>query len=61
MKGSANGSRALVELFDHAFHLLAQTGVVQVLVPFHEDLILSVEESTQTITLSLPEGILDLD
>ena len=33
----------------------------QVLVPFHEDLILSVEESTQTITLSLPEGILDLD
>ncbi|MBO5596835.1 MAG: hypothetical protein J5917_08725 [Bacteroidales bacterium] len=33
----------------------------QVLVPFHEDLILSVEESTQTVTLSLPEGILDLD
>lgn len=33
----------------------------QVLLPFHEDLILSMEESTQTITMSIPEGILDLD
>jgi 16S rRNA processing protein RimM len=33
----------------------------QVLLPFHEDLILSMEESTQTITMSIPEGILDLE
>ena len=32
----------------------------QVLLPFHEDLILSMEESTQTITMSIPEGILEL-
>ena len=32
----------------------------QVLLPFHEDLILSMEESTQTITMSTPEGILEL-
>ena len=33
----------------------------QVLLPFHEDLILSMEESTQTITMSIPEGILELE
>ena len=33
----------------------------QVLLPFHEDLILSIEESSQTLTLSIPEGILDLE
>lgn len=33
----------------------------QILIPFHEDLILSMEESTQTITMSIPEGILDLE
>ncbi len=33
----------------------------EVLIPFHEDLILSMEESTQTITMSIPEGILDLE
>ena len=33
----------------------------QVLLPFHEDLILSMEESSQTLTLSIPEGILDLE
>ena len=32
----------------------------QVLLPFHEDLILSMEESSQTLTLSIPEGILEL-
>ncbi len=32
----------------------------QVLLPFHEDLILSMEESSQTLTLSIPEGVLEL-
>ena len=32
----------------------------QVLLPFHEDLILSIEESSQTLTLSIPEGVLEL-
>ena len=33
----------------------------EVLIPFHEDFIVSMEESTQTITMSIPEGILDLE
>ena len=32
----------------------------QVLLPFHKDLILSMEESSQTLTLSIPEGVLEL-
>ena len=32
----------------------------QVLLPFHEDLILSMDESSQTLTLSIPEGVLEL-
>ena len=32
----------------------------EVLIPFHEDFIVSMEESTQTITMSIPEGILEL-
>ena len=30
----------------------------QVLVPFHEDLVLSVDKKTGTLTLSIPEGLL---
>ena len=33
----------------------------EVLLPFHEDLVVSVDESAQTLTLSIPEGILDLE
>ena len=33
----------------------------EVLIPFHEDLVISVDESAQTLTLSIPEGILDLE
>lgn len=32
----------------------------QVLLPFHEDLIVSVNDASLTLTLQLPEGILDL-
>ena len=32
----------------------------QVLLPFHEDIIVSVNEASLTLTLQLPEGILDL-
>ena len=31
----------------------------EVLLPFHEDLVVSVDESAQTLTLSIPEGILE--
>lgn len=33
----------------------------QILIPFHEELIVSVDESSQTITMTVPEGILDLE
>ena len=32
----------------------------EVLLPFHEDLVLAVDESKQTLSLTIPEGILDL-
>ena len=35
-------------------------GGEEVLIPFHEDLVVSMDESAQTLTLSIPEGILDL-
>jgi len=36
-------------------------GGEQILIPFHEELIVSVDESSQTITMTIPEGILDLE
>ena len=36
-------------------------GGEEVLIPFHEELVISLEESTQTITMSIPEGILELE
>ena len=35
-------------------------GGEEVLIPFHEELVISLDESSQTLTLSIPEGILDL-
>ncbi len=32
----------------------------EVLIPFHEELVISLDESSQTLTLSIPEGILEL-
>ena len=32
----------------------------EVLLPFHEDLVVEVDEKTGTLTLSIPDGILDL-
>ena len=32
----------------------------EVLLPFHEDLVLAVDDSKQTLSLTIPEGILDL-
>ena len=32
----------------------------EVLLPFHEDLVLAVDNSKQTLSLTIPEGILDL-
>ena len=32
----------------------------QVLLPFHEDLLVSVDQATRTLTLTIPEGLLDL-
>ena len=35
-------------------------GGEEVLIPFHEELVISLDESSQTLTLSIPEGVLEL-
>ncbi|MBO5562301.1 MAG: hypothetical protein J5939_01120 [Bacteroidales bacterium] len=36
------------------------TGKGQVLVPLHEELVLSLDETSKTLRMQLPEGILDV-
>ena len=37
---------------------VSRPGGTEVLLPFHEDLVLSLDEKTGTLTLSIPEGLL---
>ena len=40
--------------------LWVDTGKGQVLIPLHEDLILSLDEASETLTMRIPDGLLDL-